>query len=468
MPGSPARRIAIIGGGFAGVVAAIKIIVGSTGRIDLTLVEPREGLGRGIAYSTDERDHLVNGVAGGFTLGANDPGVFVRWLQEHGSALGWVPPPGTSYAESSPPRALYGAYIEHELERVVGITGGRVRLLHVHDRAVALDAGTLTLASGGSLDADQFILATGLFRKETDWTASLGSHRAYIPDPFAPGAFDAVESAGQVILLGSGLTMLDSLISLEKRGFRGSYVVVSRRGLLVERRRDAEPWPDVIAGRALPRTVPAMLRLVQQQRRACLGAGDDWQRLPALLRQHIIPFWQGLSDRERARFVRHLGAYWNVAQHRASPPSYAFLERVKAQGRFHSIAGTVNALEATPRGVRALVRLRSKQHSVALDADLIVNALGYEFDWNRIADPLARNLVASGQVSPHPIGFGIRADTRTHGVIGRDGRVSTTLFAIGHALRAELWEASSMREQLSHADRLAGSLNGTQDNRQVA
>ena len=467
MPG-PARRIAIIGGGFAGAMAAIRIVEGSAARIDLTIIEPRKRLGSGIAYSSDERDHLVNGVASGFVLHLDDPGHFVRWLEARADELGWAPPVGTSYAASSPPRALYGAYFEYELARAVSLSGGRVRLIHRRDRAVGLDAGTLTLASGERLNADQFILATGLFRRELDPTVSLAGHRGYVADPFAPNAFDGAEVAERVILLGSGLTMLDSLISLEKSGFRGTYVAISRRGLVVERRRDAEPWPDVIAGRALPQTVRAVLRLVQQQRRACLGAGEDWQRIPPLLRQHIVPFWLGLNDRERARFARHLGAYWGLAQHRASPPSYAFLERVRAQGRFRSIAGTVAGLDATSGGVRAQVRRRTTRENVALDADLVVNALGYEFDWNRIADPLVRNLVASGQVTPHPIGFGIRADAATHAVIGRDGAVSTRLFVVGHALRAELWEASSMREQLSHADRLAGALNGAQDNRQVA
>ncbi len=89
----------------------------------------------------------------------------------------------------------------------------------------------------------------------------------------------------------------------------------------------------------------------------------------------------------------------------------------------------------------------------------MVNGLGFEFDWNRLEDPLVRNLVAKG--SP----FRIRSaqacgptQTRSRSSV-EDGRVSTRLFAVGHALRAEMWEASSIREQLDHAIRLAKVLN---------
>jgi uncharacterized NAD(P)/FAD-binding protein YdhS len=454
------RRIVIIGGGFAGAAAAIKIIAGSSGRLELAMVEPRERLGRGIAYATENRDHLVNGLAGAFGLHPEDPGHLVRWLEERADELGWTPPAGTPYAASSPPRAVFGAYVEHELDRAIADAGERLRFVHLRDRAIDFDGDVVTLASGARLAGDQIVLATGLFRKEPAFvTRALAQSPAYVRDVFDTDALTPAAGAKHVLLLGSGLTMLDAVISLEARGFRGAYTAVSRRGLLVQARREAEPWPDRLADGPPPKTARDVLRRVQRERRQLVLSGEDWQRLPPLFRQYATTIWRELDTGERAKLVRHLGPFWNLAQHRAAVPSFAVLDRVRGEGRFQNLAATVTALEPTGSGVRATLRPRGERQALRLDVDLVVNGFGFEFDWNRLKDPLVRNLVTKGYAVPHPLGSGVRADPGTLALVGRNGRVSTRLFAVGHALRAEMWEASSIREQLDHAIRLAKVLN---------
>ncbi|WP_280940458.1 FAD/NAD(P)-binding protein [Mesorhizobium sp. LSJC285A00] len=62
-PRSTPRSIIIIGGGFAGAVAAIKLLDRSTEPLAITIIERRAELGRGVAYSTVDPQHLVNGAA---------------------------------------------------------------------------------------------------------------------------------------------------------------------------------------------------------------------------------------------------------------------------------------------------------------------------------------------------------------------------------------------------------------------
>jgi len=53
-------EIAIVGGGCSGLLTAVQLVRhGFTGRI--TIVEPHEALGRGLAYSTTLDDHLARG-----------------------------------------------------------------------------------------------------------------------------------------------------------------------------------------------------------------------------------------------------------------------------------------------------------------------------------------------------------------------------------------------------------------------
>ncbi|MCB4769799.1 FAD/NAD(P)-binding protein [Ancylobacter sp. Lp-2] len=453
-----AHDIAIVGGGFAGAVTALRLVEASTAPLDLVVVEPAALLGHGIAYATAEPDHTVNGFAGGFVPSAGGSAQqFLDWLRTEAEAGRWSPPAG-DLAQSSPPRALYGAYLERQLAEAVRRTQGRVRLVHRRDRVVDLDGRVLTLASGETLAARQVVLATGLHRRAPTLAAGLADHPAYVGDIFTPDAFERAGDVDHVLLLGSGLSMLDAVVSLEKRGFRGRYTVVSRRGLIVAPRREAAPWPGSPQAAELPREAKAVLRWIRHERRAVAQAGQDWQSLPPLFRQLAAPIWAGLDIRARDKLLRRLLPFWNLAMHRAAAPSYSFFSRAQAAGRVRSLAGTLTRLDDAGSGLRATLRPKGGGTPLHIDADLVVSTLGFEFDWTRIDDPLVRNLLRRGLAVPHPTGVGVRADPATQALVDIEGRISDTLFAVGHPLRGELFEASSLNEQIHQAARLAAIL----------
>ncbi|MFG1423314.1 FAD/NAD(P)-binding protein [Roseixanthobacter liquoris] len=453
--------IVIIGGGLAGVLAAIKIIDATATPLDIAIVESRAELGRGIAYSTPDPDHLVNGPARVFSLHADRPEHLTQWVLANAGRRGWAPDEGAPPGDAFLPRILYGDYVQDELARALRDGEGRVRFQHVRDTAVDLAPARLGyavhLASGAALAADQVVLATGLHAAERGIRigARLRDSGRYVGDVWRDGAFAGAERDGEILLLGTSLTTLDALISLEKQGFRGTYVAISRRGQLVNRRREVEPWANFLDAAALPRRIGDLLRLVQRERRAVAAAGEDWQRLTPVLKQHLIGLWAGASDAERRRFVRHLRVFWDVSLHRAAPGSIAFLEQVQAQGRFRQVAGTVTDLAAAPDGrVDVVVRPRGASAPQTLTVDRVVNGLGHDFDWRRIAHPLVRNAVARDLVRPHPTGYGIAADAASGAVLDAAGRASQSLFAIGHPLRGASWESSAIGEQVLGATRL--------------
>lgn len=448
--------IVILGGGFAGAATAIKLVEAGYPAAQVTIVESRSEPGRGIAYGTPDLDHLVNGPARMFSLYPGDPGHLSRWLANHPDRRGWRGPTDGNFDASFPPRYLYGDYVQSELAK----TGVR----HVVDRAVdVLPRGEVLLASGRRLPASRIVLATGLVRNESGFVISdsVRSQARYIGDPWVANAYDVLDGPdGDVAIIGSSLTMLDIVISLEKRGFRGRYFTFSRRGLIVHCRREVEAWPAFLHNENLPRTTRSLLREIQRERRAIAAAGEDWQRLVLSLRPFIEALWAHAPDIERRRFVRHLRTFWDLAFHRAVPDSMAWLDGVRKQGRFFAVAGRVQGLapSAGP-GVVVTWRSRGKPESRDRRFDYVVNAAGYEADWRRGTDALARNLVARGTVRPHPVGFGIEADAATGAVIGSDGRPSRRLYAVGHPLRGAAWEASSVLEQIEGATRVARAVS---------
>jgi uncharacterized NAD(P)/FAD-binding protein YdhS len=335
-PYAPSRSITIVGGGFAGATTAIKLLDRAAEPLAVTIVERRAELGRGVAYGTADPEHLVNGAARIFSLHPDDPDHLVRWLVANGPGHGWTPP--ADVHDSSPPRWLYGSYVQSELARAIGDASHRATFRHVKAAAIDMLVGPqgvcVATDDGQHIVSTHALLATGVFRSALPPTeAEVAGHPAYVEDPWDAAALDRLAGRHKLLLIGASLSMVDVVASMESRGFKGSYQVVSRRGQIVEPRRNTEPWRDFLAGRPLPKTAKALLAAVKAERRAIAAAGLDWQGLPLVLRPTILALWQGASDKERLRFARHLRAVWDVTAHRAAPPSYARLAEAQRQGR---------------------------------------------------------------------------------------------------------------------------------------
>ncbi len=457
------RSIAIIGGGFAGALTAIKLLDRTEVPLSVTILEPREELGRGVAYSTTEAVHLVNGPASTFSLHPEEPDHLVHWLAENAPRYGWTPP--ADIASSFPPRYLYGAYVRDELRRAVSTARSGSSFRHVRASATRLVSAPhkieITTSEGETIEADEVILALGVFQPElAPREAAVAAHPGFAASPWDSTALDRLVDAQEILLIGSSLSMVDAVASMEARGFRGQYRVISRRGQFIEVRRNATLERDFLAQGPLPTTARSLLSVVKAERRALAAAGKDWQALPLAIRPHILPLWQKASDMERLRFARHLRAFWDVTAHRAAPDSYHAVSNAIAEGRLGYQPARLLAMRRSGRLIAATLKTRSGTEVRSFGG--VIDCRGHQLhDWRRISDPFVRNLLASGEVRPHSTGFGIDA-TEQGDVISEEGRVHRNISAIGHPLRGVAWESSSITEQraqaIALADRILGKL----------
>src|ERR1700722_19774483 len=94
--------IAIVGAGAGGVLAALHLLDSPGASVRLLLVERSGKTGRGGAFSTDHRSHLLNVPAASMSAFERDPGHFVRWLGAKGSP---------NAQDDFVPRRLFGQYL---------------------------------------------------------------------------------------------------------------------------------------------------------------------------------------------------------------------------------------------------------------------------------------------------------------------------------------------------------------------
>ena len=166
------------------------------------------------------------------SLFADQPNDFLDYLVQQG-----LPSDPVSFV----PRSHFGNYLQQRFEEAVASLPIGVRLVHIADDVVVgqpLSNGglDLTLSNGSNVLADVLVLSTGNFLPT--WphhlsdAATIHAER-FITDPQDWTARHSVPSHWKKLLIvGSGLTMMDLAIDLSAKNFGGKITVLSRRGLL--------------------------------------------------------------------------------------------------------------------------------------------------------------------------------------------------------------------------------------------
>jgi uncharacterized NAD(P)/FAD-binding protein YdhS len=432
-----ADHVVIVGAGFSGTMLAVQLA--RLGELRVTLVERGPAPGRGIAYATRDPAHLLNVRAGKMSAFPDDPGHFARWLA--GRGLGG--------AEDFARRRDYGAYLQEQL--LAAQAGGRLAL--VRGEAVGVEANgdgaRVRLAGGRTIAAQRVVLASGNLPPR-GLAAFDQAAPSYCGDPWRPGLAEGLGADDVVLLVGTGLTMVDSAVALADAGFAGRIVAVSRRGLLPRVHEAAAPAE--IAPIAPGQNVTALLRAVRSN-----AERRGWRATIDALRPQTAALWRGASAGQRARFLRHLRPWWDVHRHRIAPAIADRIESLRAAGRLDLVAGRILAAAPAEGTVRVTIRPRGISRKRTIAAARIVNCTGADGDLDGIADPLLAGLAAAGLVraDAHRLGIDTEADGAA---VGADGAPSSFLFAIGPLTRGRDWEATAVPELRVQAEALARRL----------
>ncbi|HEY2278696.1 MAG TPA: FAD/NAD(P)-binding protein [Streptosporangiaceae bacterium] len=443
----------VVGGGASGALAALHLSrrAAATGApLTLDIVEPGQ-LGRGVAYSTGNYEHRLNVPAAGMSVLPDEPGHFVHWLRANYD-------PGFP-AGGFAPRAVFGRYLADTLSRQLAAALGVTWTQH-RTRAVDLgrrDEGvTVTLADGQVLPADAVVLALGHGAATTNWVpAPLARSPRFVADPWRPGGLPELPAGSTVLLVGSGLTMIDVAINYG----HGQLHTVSRHGLLPLAH---VPDPPAAQPRPLPETTftaASARRLVFDRIRALDG---DWRTAVDSLRPVTQQLWSRLGDPDRRRLLAQGQRRWERARHRMAPELGAWMAARQAQGVLTVRPASV--VEARDHDDGLTVGLSDGS---TVRADLVINCTGRAATPDPGDDPLVRALLARGTARRDSLGLGFATDPdgRLSSATGAAADAATGAAAgdlpawtLGSLRRGELWESTAIPEIRDQAAELATSI----------
>jgi uncharacterized NAD(P)/FAD-binding protein YdhS len=439
----PQTAIAVVGSGFTGTLLSILLRNMAPAGTRMYLIERTGTFAHGLAYGTANPRHLLNVPAGRMSAFPDLPLDFLHWAQRQPAAiLGGITPSEDAFL----PRSAYGAYLQQLLE-CPPLSGAGAELIQLRDAVTAVDespAGlTLHLAAHPPLPVDLAVLATGNPPPQPrhGGTDALAEAGLWCNDPWDPATLAGLDPTTAVLLVGTGLTTVDLVISLLDNGHTGPIHAVSRHGLLP--RRHASGHAAVTLPTPLPNRLLPLVRLIRQQIAATMVKGGDWRPVIDALRPFTQDLWRGFSPVEKARFLRHLCSWWDVHRHRMPPASAQRVEAALASGQLMIHAGGIIHLEAVADVAHVTYRPRGAGMPQALAVARVINCTAPCGDVGRSADPLTRALLHTGTVRPDALRLGLDV-TADGAVLGADGVASRRLFAMGPLTKGEAWEITAV------------------------
>jgi uncharacterized NAD(P)/FAD-binding protein YdhS len=451
-------KIAIVGGGFSGVMTAVNLARFSRKPLELTIINQQRALARGVAYGTRRPEHLLNVAARNMSAFPDLPDHFLQWLR---TRCEYDAVPEAELRERFIPRMIYGDYLcgikQHHLLSPTG--SDLVRTTFVESEAVDVlpheGGGAVLLADGARIEANRIVLATGNEPPcDLPGSEELRDHRAWIANPWHPWENRLPSSGGTILVLGTGLTTVDAIITLRALGWQGAVHAISRNGWLPNSHFRGIEYTD-FPPRDVDLSDLGLRKLVALVERHCARLRDKGAN-PAIIVDKMRPYtqriWQRFTLEERIEFIRLHASRWNILRHRIAPEIHAQLTTAQITGQLQVHAAKIERVTADNNKVS--VHLSGGK---TLTGDLVINATGPNTKFMATSSPFLQNMIRRGLVTPDETEMGARVDP-DHTIIGRDGQRSELLLALGPLLRGTLWETIAVPELRGQARRTAETL----------
>jgi uncharacterized NAD(P)/FAD-binding protein YdhS len=429
------NKIAIIGAGFSGSSVSIALSR-QLPNSKIYLIHKGEDIHRGLAYGTKSPSHLLNVPSSRMSILNDSPTHFVDWLKRNNH---------NANPDNFTPRIVFGTYIEDSFKEYArGVTV-------IDDLATGIEENregfSVNFQSREELKINQVVLCCGWgVSDEENKTRRTFSNTYKLPSSLPDG-----DSA---IIIGSGLTAVDCVLSLREKGFKGKINMISRRGLLPKVHSLKDP---------LEKSLPTSMKLrplLRYLRTNILRRAENnlsWHGLIDAIRPMSQNYWRNFTNNEKSAFLRHLRPYWGAHRHRIAEEISNLINVEIKLGSLSVSRAKILEINENSSEVQIKLRFRGSMDISELKAAFLVNASGAEVFSEGKSSLLYESLIKLGKVKRDIFSLGVNC-TPVGEVYDSNDKIVEGLFAAGPPTRGSLWESTAVPEIAKQASDIANAI----------
>lgn len=453
------RKIGIIGAGFTGTMTAVHLIEKASEPWEIILINERETFNKGIAYSPYSGKHLLNVIAAKMSAYPNNSNHFLEWVMQRDE---FKQKDKTLISNAFLPRQLYGEYlcsIWEEAKKNAKVKKVKVTIIDsfVIDLDVSDTAVDLLLHNDLKVKMDFCVIATGNHLPRNPRIKNMNFYHSpnYFRNPWKIESVKDIKKNLPVLIIGNGLTMVDSVLGLLEKGFKGEIYSISPNGFnILPHRHNGFKYSKLTEELRDEMTLYDLVNLINKHIKTVREYGVSAEPVIDSIRLQTQKIWKSFTDLEKEIFMSRLRHLWGVARHRIPLHSHDRLQHLRIEGQLHIASGKIIDMIESKDFISVQYLDKNENKTREIHVSRIINCTGPETDLMGTDKSFLKNCLLKGILTQDKLKLGIRADTETFQILSSTEKPHRNLFTIGSSLKGELWESTAVNELRGQAEKL--------------
>ena len=450
------KIVGIIGGGFSGTMTAIQLIKNAEEAFSINIISEKN-LNRGIAYNSYSDHHILNVITKKMSAFPDQPDHFLDWVMTKDTYKNLDK---TLISNSFLSRNLYGDYLcDLWKEALVEAEKKNIQVVEIDDTVESLKNSehqiSLSFQRTQTVEVDVCVIATGnQVPKNPNIQSPDFYHSAnYFQNPWMQDSIQNLKTELPVLIVGNGLTMVDTIIGLKEQNFKGGIYSISPNGFnILPHRHTGMQYTahldEIYDGMPLDKLVSVLNKHIK----IVCNFGVSAEPIIDALRPLSHKIWRGLSKDEKAKFMSRLRHLFVVARHRIPLHIYDKIQKWRIDGNLHVKSGhLINIVEEN--GVIEVIYYDKKLHtSKTIRVSRVINCTGPETDLSKMENNFISQCIQEGLFDQDDLKLGLKTNVDNFKLFNKKGRVHRNIFTLGSNLKGELWETTAVHELRQQAD----------------
>lgn len=459
--------IGIIGSGFAGIMTAVQIIKKTDKPLKLFVIGEKNHFARGIAYQSYLDKHILNVITGKMSAFPDQPTHFLDWVMSRPSFQNL---PREIVSNSFLSRNIYGDYLCEIWQEAIKTAGEKgISIVELVDTVVKLElqenGATLSFLQSPSINISKCVIATGNQIPKNPTIPNLQFFKSsnYFQNPWTQESVSGIRSPLPVLILGNGLTMVDTILGLQDQNFKQKVYSISPNGFNILPHRHSglsyqahlSEIDEKMSLRELTQVLNKHIKIVRQ-------FGVSAEPIIDALRTLSQKIWRNLSVDDKRIFMSRLRHLFGVARHRIPLHIYDKIQKMRINQDLNILSGKILDIVEGSEGIEVKYFDKKLRTTERLMVSRVINCTGPETDFSKLDNSFLRQCIEDEILCQDELKLGIQTNVETYRIKSKNGTEHTQLYTLGSNLKGELWESTAVNELRTQADQLSNILLSTE------